>query len=184
MNRTSLIRLGGLAAMVVGVLYVLQTYLLWPLVRMSATELNPPWVVYVIIVGFVVLLALGVMAIVALDAQGGGRYGLTAALASLTVAVGAAMVLVGMGMDLDRFSSNLSALILIVGALVVTLGLVALGIVTITARVLPWWCGAALIASPIFALLGPLGGGVPLVLVGYAIFRASTYQTERPSRAR
>jgi hypothetical protein len=38
-------------------------------------------------VGFVVLLALGVTALVALDAQGGGRYGLSAALASLTVAV-------------------------------------------------------------------------------------------------
>jgi hypothetical protein len=58
MKRTSLIRLGGLAAMIGGVLYVLQTYLVWPLVRMSDTELNPPWVVYVIIVGFVVLLAL------------------------------------------------------------------------------------------------------------------------------
>jgi len=103
---------------------------------------EPPRVVYVIIVGFVVLLASGVMAIVALDAQGGGRYGLTAALASLTAAVGAAMVLVGMGMPLDRFSSNLSALILIVGALVVTLGLMALGIVTIAAGVLPWWCGS------------------------------------------
>ena len=41
MTRTGLIRSGGLAAMVVGVLYVLQTYLLWPLVRMSDTERNP-----------------------------------------------------------------------------------------------------------------------------------------------
>jgi hypothetical protein len=41
MKRTSLIRLGGLAAMIGGVLYVLQTYLVWPLVRMSDTELNP-----------------------------------------------------------------------------------------------------------------------------------------------
>jgi hypothetical protein len=183
MKRNLLIQVGGLLAMVVGVLYVLQTYLLWPLVRMSDTELDPAWVVYVIIVGFVVLLALSVMAIVALDAQGGGRYGLTAALVSLTVAVGAAMVLVGMGMPLDRFSSNLSALILIVGALVVTLGLMGLGIVTIAARILPWWCGAALIASPIFAVLGPLGG-VPLVLVGFAVYRAGARQAEQPSRVR
>jgi hypothetical protein len=41
MKRTSLIRLGGLAAMIGGVLYVLQTYLVRPLVRMSDTELNP-----------------------------------------------------------------------------------------------------------------------------------------------
>jgi hypothetical protein len=36
MKRTSLIRLGGLAAMVGGVLYVSQTYLLWPLLRTLA----------------------------------------------------------------------------------------------------------------------------------------------------
>ena len=183
MQRNLLIQSGGLVTMVAGVLYVLQTYLLWSLVRMSDTELGVPWVVYVIIVGFVVVLALGVMAIVALDAQGGGRYGLTAALASLTVAAGAAMVLAGMGMPLDRFSANLSALILIAGALVVTLGLMALGIVTIAARVLPWWCGAALIASPIFAVLGP-PGGVPLVLVGFAVYRAGARQAEQPSRVR
>lgn len=169
--------------MVGGVLYASQTYWLWPLVRTVAEVSFGAF--FIVVVGFVALLALGMVAIVALNAQKGRRYGLIAALASLTVAAGAAMILAGMGMGVDTpASSNLSALILIVGALIVTVGLVALGIVTISARVLPWWCGAALIASPIFALLGPLGGGVPLVLVGYAIFRASTRQAEHPSRVR
>lgn len=169
--------------MVGGVLYASQTYWLWPLVRTVAEVSFGAF--FIVVVGFVALLALGMVAIVALNAQKGRRYGLIAALASLTVAAGAAMILAGMGMGVDTpASSNLSALILIVGALIVTVGLVALGIVTISARVLPWWCGAALIASPICALLGPLGGGVPLVLVGYAIFRASTRQAEHPSRVR
>jgi hypothetical protein len=179
---SNLIRLGGLAAMVAGVLYASQTYWLqWPLVRTGAEGHFGAFLITV--VGFLALLALGVVAIVALNAQKGRRYGLIAVLASLAIAAGAAAILAGMSMGVDTpASSNLSALILIVGALIVTLGLVALGIVTISARVLPWWCGVALIASPIFALLGPLGGGVPLVLVGYATFRASTRQTERPSR--
>jgi Zn-dependent membrane protease YugP len=71
-------------------------------------------------------------------------------LASLTVGVGAAAILAGMGMFLDIFGSDLPLLFLIVGALVATVDLVALGIVTIAAGVLPWWCGAALIASPSF----------------------------------
>jgi hypothetical protein len=171
--------------MVVGVLYASQTFFLWPLVRTLArvgdTE-GSFGAFYVIIAGLVVLLALGVMAIVALDAQKGRRYGLFSTLASLTVAVGVAMILVGMSIGVDTpFSSNLSALILIVGALIVTVSLVALGIATMAAGVLPWWCGAALIASPIFALLGPLGG-VPLVLVGFAIFRAGVRRPVQPSR--
>jgi len=80
-------------------------------------------------------------------------------------------------------SSPFSALVMVLGAITVPVGLVALGIATIAAGALPWWCGAALVASPMFALLGPTGG-VPLVLVGFAIFLAGTRQTQHPSRVR
>ena len=60
MKRTILIRLGGLVAMADGVVYVSQTFLLWPLVRnMRDTGLSR-WDDY-IMVGFTVLLALGVV---------------------------------------------------------------------------------------------------------------------------
>jgi hypothetical protein len=72
------------------------------------------------------------------------------------------------------------------GVLLATVGLVALGLVTINmgARVLPWWCGVALIGgSPPSAFLGrPLGGA--WTLVGYALFRASTHRQMRPSWVR
>jgi hypothetical protein len=188
MKRIGLIRLGGLAAMVGGILYASQTYLLRPLdrtlARVSDTELML-WDFYVVMVGFVALLALSVMAIVALDAQKGGRYGLIATLASLTVAAGGTMVF--LGFDITPPVTT-PVLILIAGALVVFLGLTALGIVTIAAGVLPWWCGVVLIASPIFAILGPtvLGplGGVAWALVGYAIFRAGGRRTQQPPRVR
>jgi hypothetical protein len=82
---------------------------------------------------------------------------------------------------------------------VATVGLLALGMVTITERVLPWWCGAALIVgSPLGVALGilllwPLGLdetaivlplGVGWLVVGYAIFLAGSRQDERPSRVR
>jgi hypothetical protein len=65
----------------------------------------------------------------------------------------------------------------VLGLLLATGGLITLGIVTISARVLPWWCGAALIAgNPIFGFfLGDLLGagllwGVSWVVVGFAAF--------------
>jgi hypothetical protein len=122
MTRTGLIRLGGVAMMVGGILYALQMFWFRPLLmRMSDTESS--WIFYILIVSFLALLVLGMMAIVALDGQSEGRYGLIAALASLTVGVGAAAILAGMGMSLDIFGSDLPLLFLIVGALVATVGL-------------------------------------------------------------
>jgi len=191
-----LIRQGALVAIVYGVVYLSQL-LAWPQVgNMRDTGLSP-WDDYIgvdfstgwddyIVVGFTVLLALGVvLPIAALHALQRGHYGLPGTLASLLVFVGVAIIFVGV--------HNVSTMLpLIVGWLVVSVGLIALGIVTITARVLPWWCGAALIVSPICSVLGPLVGapvlgplgGVPWVLVGVAIFRAAGGRTERPSRVR
>jgi hypothetical protein len=179
MIRTSLIRLGGLVAMADGVLYTSQNYLLWPLVRnMRDTELSL-WGDYIMI-GFTVLLALGAMvpiaAIAALHTLKTGGYGLRwlAGLASVTAFVGVAIIFVGVYSSL---------LVLIVGALVVIVGFVALGIATMAARALPWWCGAALMVFPIFPALGPLGG-VPWVVVGYTLFRAESRLAEQASRVR
>jgi hypothetical protein len=78
--------------------------------------------------------------------------------------------------------------LIFLGALLATLGLLALGIVVIIVRgALPGWCGAALIAgSPLSAFLGPLAGGlligVAWALVGLAIFRAASPQSGQPSR--
>lgn len=146
MTPSNLIRLGGLAAMVVGVLYASQTYVLWPLIRALARTggmegSSGAFYVIMVIASLVVLLALGVMAIVVLDAQKGRPYRLVATLASLTVAGGVALVLAGMSGPLYTFSVTLSALVLILGAVIVTVGLVALGIATIAAGALPWWCG-------------------------------------------
>jgi hypothetical protein len=173
MKRTGLIRLGGLAVMAGGALYAILSLLgLWRLTESVST----------------VLPLLGVMAATAaLHAIQRGSYGWQGTLATFAAFVGAALVIVGMplvvvaGAHADWLGTV--QLIVVAGLLAMTLGLVSMGFVTITTRVLPWWSGAALIVSPIFAVLGPLVG-VPWVVVGYAIFRAATRQTEQPSRVR
>ncbi len=79
--------------------------------------------------------------------------------------------------------------LVVLGLTLATLGLIALGIVTINGRVLPLWCGVALMAgNPLvgFFLAIWFGGllGVPWLVVGYAIFRAAKRGPERPSRVR
>jgi hypothetical protein len=151
------------------------------------------------IVSFVLLL-LGAMAvIVALHAlqrdlyRPGAweRYGL-GALTSLTPLVGIALILVGDLGDIGGVRYQVLASLrpaamnlFLIGLLVATIGILALGVATIAARKLPWWCGAALITGspPVALFLGPLMG-VPWVLVGYAVLRAGGRRTQQPPRVR
>jgi len=132
-------------------------------------------------------------AIVAVHALQSQHYGLRGMAASLASFVGLWMYLVGAGVAYyrdDFFLAFADTLLLAVGGLLLaTIGIVALGIFTLEAGVLPWWCGVALAAGNPhigFFLAFFLGGlwGVAWLVVGYAIFRAGTRQTERPSRVR
>lgn len=174
MRRSGLIQLGGLATMV-GAACSYPT--IWA----------PEWLFG---------LQLGVMvfpAILALHAlhREAEAYGWEGTLAPLASCVGLALIIVSWPLE--------TLWTLSVGLVLVTLGLLALGIVTITARVLPWWCGAALIVGSPFGVglgmgfLWPLGLdetaiilplGVGWLVVGYAVFRAAGRLPEQPSRVR
>ena len=101
------------------------------------------------------------------------------------------------------FTPALITAVLVVGVLAASVGIVGLGIVTMSAGVLPRWCGIALIAgSPpgvltLFLFSTPLVmarilpgeagwelAGIPWIAVGYAIFRTAARRTERPARVR
>ena len=69
-----------------------------------------------------------------------------------------------------------------VGQFAAALGMVALGTAIVAARVLPWWCGAALVVGGLglvsqIMVVGWTGfftgllAGVAWALVGYAVFR-------------
>jgi hypothetical protein len=198
-KRGNFIRLGGLAAMVGGVVYAGVGLI---------EERLAEYLYYMgnIGDGFVaVLLPLGAMAaIAALHALHRERYGLPGALVSLTAFIGLALATGALTVGVISTFPALDSLFntLLIGLLVATVGIALLGGLTIATGMLPWWCGVALIAgSPVgvfvmmipSAALGgalPLGGvfqalgGVPWVLVGFALFRAGGRQTQQPSRVR
>ena len=179
MSRTGLIRLAALAAMVGGVAYT-GLGLLIPF-------LEPM---------YFVLLALGAMvAIVALHALQRERYGLPGKLSSLSVFLGVVLAL-GSNLGLtEGLPWPIPERIWMVSVLVAVLGMVALGIATMAAGVLPWWCGVGLIVGG-FGFAGPmlvlswigfvmgLLAGVAWAVVGYALLRAGAPQSEQPSRVR
>ncbi len=73
----------------------------------------------------------------------------------------------------------------LVGLLLVSLGLVLLGVATLQARVLPRWCGVGLIALVVFSALGAFGGFVVVGLIwlalGYALRSQMGISIEQPS---
>jgi drug/metabolite transporter (DMT)-like permease len=193
MKRTSLIRLGGLAAMVGGVALFTLSLMTWLCIP------NCPRSLAYITSALFVLLAFGAMAAIAvLHIIQRERYGLLGTLAFLVAFVGVAMIFVGelrsLVIGVSQGSPGAAAFpwLFIIGLLVATVGIIAYGAVTIGAGMLPWWCGVALIAgSPLVGLFlylfSPVEGlllGVPWVVVGFAVFRAATRQTERSSRVR
>lgn len=206
MKRMLLIRLGGLVAMVggltattLGILYILQARG----VTLDSTEKalqkghyeNP--VAMILLVGVLV-------AIAALHLIQREHYGGWGALTSVAAFAGVAMVVVGgLAGELISTGAVVGIPLLIGGVVAASVGIAALGIVTINTGLLPWWCGIALIAgSPpgvgtLFMFSSPLGmagivpgeigwslAGIPWMLVGYAIFRAGARQTQQPSRVR
>ncbi len=166
--------MGGVAFATLGLLELLVRYLIPPSYIPSVLEY--------IRITFLFLLLVGVMAAIAgLHALQRERYGLVGTLASLTAFAGVATIfVVGLADVLtgQRYSGGVG-FTLVVGALVATVGAVALGTVTIVAGVLPRWCGALIIlGSPpsVVFLLGPLVGvdwalGVVWALVGYVLLK-------------
>ena len=190
-----LIRLGGMAAMVSGALYL------------SAELLNLPgggalWRSYY---GFLPgggslffnALLVGAMAatlaIAALYALRRDISGVLGTLSSVAAFVGVALTLFG------ELGSPLAA---VLGLLVQSVGVLALGLVTIAVGGLAWWCGVALIVwggalvclllLPMMGVLAPpfpvswagLLAGVSWLVVGFGVFRAARGQTEQPQRER
>jgi hypothetical protein len=204
MSYSNLIRLGGLAAMVGGVLYAG--------VGLLEERLGED-LVFTGNIGYrfiVVSLPLGTMAaIVALYALHRDRYGRAGRVLCLTsvlglgLATGALTLRVLAAYPIYAFPDlALFSWLIVLSLLVATAGMVLLGILSVAWRILPPWCAIALmVGSPLVvfytmipsAALGggsPFGiasqalGGVPCAVVGYYIFRAAGQRTERPARVR
>ena len=199
-SSTMLIRLGGLVAMVCGVLYAAQGLTVWlsePPFSLSIPYLDSAsdltWQILVNVTDVVLLVGalVAVAALAVLYILHRGVYGLAGTLVSLVAFVSLAFLIVfGLG-DVFQWFRSWSSEPLIWSAMLATLGGIALGALTIAVGVLPRWGGVSLIVGSLSlqpaALLGELFvalAGVAWATVGYAIFRAAGRRTERPSRVR
>jgi hypothetical protein len=197
---STLTRLGGLVAMVCGVLYAAQGLAVWlsePPFSLDipgldrASDLTMQTLVNVSDVVLLVGALVAVAAVATLLNLHGGFYGIAGTLVSLVAFVGLALLVVlGLG-DVFQWFRSWSSTTLNWGSMLATFGGMGLGAVTVVIRVLPRWGGVALIVGSLSlapaALLGELFGtlaGVAWATVGYAIFRAAGRRTERPSRVR
>ena len=190
-----LIRLGGLAAMVSGALYVSAELL-------NLTGGGAIWRSYY---GFLPgggslffnALLVGAMAatlaIAALYALRRDISGVLGTLSSVAAFVGLALTL---------WSELGSPVAAVLGLLVESFGVLALGLVTLAVGGLAWWCGVALIVwgwALVFLLLLPMMGvlappfpvswggvlaGVSWIVVGFGVFRAARGRTEQSERER
>jgi hypothetical protein len=205
MSYSNLIRFGGLAAMVGGVLYAGVGLLVGRLAEELAYIGNIGY-------GFIVVsLPLGAMAaIVALYALHRERYGRAGLVLCFTAFLGLALATVALTLGviatypISAFpdSAWIFSWLLLLGLLVATVGLVLLGALSVAWQIMPPWCGVALMAGsplgvlftmiPSEALAGGslIGrafqalGGLLWVVVGYYIFRSAGGRTERAARVR
>jgi hypothetical protein len=184
MRSSDIIRWGGIAAMLGGVLWVVWSLLF----RVSFEAAGGPFAHALLLLAALLTLA----GLVGLHALQGGNYGpigqvgfYTAAVALLAQALAALFLLMG--------SEALLWLVAPVGSLVLMVGLVLYGAATLQAMVLPPWCGLALIVVvPIAFYLnskvfyGSLAlFGVLWVALGYVLWsRGGTPTEQRPSRVR
>jgi hypothetical protein len=120
------------------------------------------------------------------------------AIASVAALVGVALTVGGyILVDFVISLEGLGTIVFLVGALVGTIGILGLAIVTLEAGVLPRWGGVALIAAnPLLAVfisvvsyfgffaLGSWLVASPWIVMGFAVFLAAGRRTERPSRVR
>jgi Bacterial extracellular solute-binding proteins, family 3 len=186
---SDMVRWGGLAGVAAGLMFVLSGIL---------TLIAPPQTVlgsfndYLIEVAIVVAFLSTLLTIAILHAVQcqSGRFGLVGA-GSLLTFVGYAVVLVTVHLTKLAGGEPIFS-VRLVGGLLVLVGSILLGAMTLYARVLPWWCGVLLIVGfPLGDFLNNVAEGSENIvlamvwgLIGYALLSPRNTVAEQPSRAR
>ena len=183
MSSSNLVRWGGLASMLGGVLWAVLAITIF-MARANPSTTLDSFSQFVFFVAALLTIG-GVVGLHALQGTSYGRIGragfYTAVVALLAQALGAIVVLAG--------SQALQWLIFPVGTLALLVGLVLYGAATSQARVLPRWCGFWIIVLAPVALFFVARGGSILFAVlwlalGYVLWLRSSTGTERPRRVR
>ncbi len=188
---SEMVRWGGLAGVAAGAMFVLSGILTFIVAPPPQGALGS-FGAYLLEVVIVAAFTLTLVAIAGLHAaqSRSGRYGLLGAAGSLLTFVGYAIVLVIA--HLIRLAGGEPILsVRPVGGLLVLVGSILLGAMTLYARVLPWWCGVLLIVGfPLGAVLEEIvaQGSENIVfavvwgLIGYALISRRGSVAQQPSR--
>ncbi len=178
MSSSELVRWGAISFMVGGAVWVVVGLL--DVIRNPLTPPGPAALI-LLIVGLV-LSALGLVGLHALQGESYGRIGL----AGLYTALGAIVAQVLGAVVLLAGSAVLGWLISPVGVLAKLVGFVLYGAATVQGRVLPRWYGVLLIIfMPVFLVLGAYGNiwmGLVLVVLGYGLWMQRGASVERTLR--
>jgi hypothetical protein len=179
MSSAQLIRWGGLAAMVAGVAYVLET------IVFAASPGGALQGLASLVA--VLLTAVGLFGFHALQWKHYGRVGrggfYTAIAGTLVQALAVVISLLSGGGYLE---GALAGTLFPIGFLLLMVGLILYGAATLQARVLPRWCGIGFIIFPLTVFVpweySVVISGLILVALGYALFASRGTPAEMPSR--
>ena len=174
MSSSNLIRWGGLAAITGGVVWVADSLLLLATPVSAVSDGLFGIAALCTAGGFV-----GFHALQKADYGRIGRSGLwTVVVATLALVVGLIVSLLGStALDEGPFFP--------VVTLAVVVGFVLYGAATLQARVLPRWCGIAIMVGPFLFLLGDYAGilfGLVWLALGYVLWSRRGTAAEQPSR--
>jgi hypothetical protein len=186
-----MVRWGGLAGVAAGVMFVLSGILTFIVAPPLPTRALGSFGDYLYEVVVAVAFALALVAIAGLHAaqRYSERYGILGTAGFWLTFLGYALVLVIA--HLYRLVGGEYILSLrLVGGLLVLVGSILLGAMTIRAGVLPWWCGVLLmVAFPLGAFLENVLAGIENIvfaiawgLIGYALLSRRGVVAEQPSR--
>ena len=187
-----MVRWGGLAGLAAGVMFVLSGILYFIVAPPLPTRALGSFGDYLYEVVVAVTFVLVLVTIAGLHAaqRHSGRYGILGVAGFLLTFLGYALVLVIA--HLIRLAGSEPILSLRpVGGLLVLVGSILLGAMTLYARVLPWWCGVLLIVGfPLGAFLETVRSGIENIvfaavwgLIGYVLLsRRGTVAEQQPSR--
>lgn len=186
MSPTDLIRWGAIGFMAGGVVWIVQN--LVSLAEGPEAELGfltPLLFINLVLLIIAILLTVG--GLVGLHTLQKGNYGRIGQAGFYTILVFSAAQVLGTVVFLAG-SLTLFRLVSPVGFLGMIVGFALYGAATLQARVLPRWCGVALIILlPVSIVLGEYGNiwlGLVLLALGYVLWSQRGTTAEAPSRVR